>query len=399
MRRLASLANALRNVPLRPLEGPRSGVRKQLVATAAAGVQREGKRSPFAWLHELRLPRGLASTAIMCTALIAVVGLGLGTSNALPGETLYDMKMRGERVQLALIGSDEDRGRKTLQFASSRLAEVERLATNRQDWPALADTTPAKRSAKITQLINGALSAMDDHTAVGAAAMQEAFEETGDTAPLAYLDEFTEEQEESLNSLLPKLPNGSRPTAAHSIAFVSELHDEAAKLLKATCGKAKSCGSGHTTAASTSADESDDLESTEAGTSDSDDPSTPGDAGESSGSSSQEGSTSASTSDSGSLTSSEPTSGDSSSESSSSSSSEEETPSDSETPSSSSTPSDSDSPSPPQPTGVPSSPSDSSPKSANSAPEEESSTSTSTSSDDSGSTSEESTSAEESPAE
>ncbi|MQA04414.1 MAG: hypothetical protein GEV07_17385 [Streptosporangiales bacterium] len=361
--RLVSLANALRNVPLRPLDGPRGSLRKQLVDTAAAGVPREGRPSLLSFLREFRLPRGLASAAIMCTALITIVGLGLGTANSLPGDTLYGMKMRGETVQLALIGSDEDRGRKNLQFASSRLGEVDRLVTNREDWPALANTSPAGRSAKVARLINRTLSAMDDNTAIGAEAMRQAFDETGDTAPLAYLDQFTEKQQQTLRSLLPKLPQESRPSAEHSIAFVSDLGEEAKELLRAKCGTATSCDDGETTAATNSSTEPHDPTSSTASASDSDDPSTPGRTSEGSESSSQHSSSSEPTTGGGSLTGSDPSSGSSSSESGSSSTSEN-TPSETETPSDSGTSTEEDSSSPPEPTGVPSSPSDSSPRSA-----------------------------------
>ncbi len=55
---------------------------------------------------------------------LALSGVSAASTEALPGDALYQVKLSSERAQLALAGSDESRGQLYLEFASARLGEA-----------------------------------------------------------------------------------------------------------------------------------------------------------------------------------------------------------------------------------------------------------------------------------
>lgn len=380
--RLVSLANALRNVPQRN-PSPGSSLRQQLMVEAATVHPMERRSFWAEWLDRIRFQRGLASTTVLCTVLIAVAGIGFGTTESLPGDTLYSMKLRSESVQLAFVGSDEERGRRNLKFADSRLDEITRLVRHKGDWPATHSAQASEKPDKdaVESLINRTFDTMDSSTGAGAKAMRKAFERSGDTSPLTYLDEFTRRQQSQLRDIIPKLPTGSQAAASDSLAYVGELSKETAKMLGTDCDADATCGDdGSTSAASNPTTPPGEPGSTSPST----DPTSPSASGQTGTDTSAvpppNSSSSEPPTDTGSSTSEDPSDTDSSTDTGSSTG----TPSTSGGSSSTSTPppaestSGSESPSatPPEPTGVPSDPDNSSStKSGDGAQSEDSATS------------------------
>lgn len=342
--RLVSIANALRAVPLRPGGELRQAVRRRLETAATTSPATPRRALVLEWLDHLRIRRGLASTTVMLTAAVAITGIGLGTTSALPGDTLYSVKLRGESVQLAFVNSDEERGRKNLRFADSRLKEVDRLVEQGGVWPSVetAKADGNKGGRSVAGLINRTLGTMNSSTDSGAHLLRRAFQSTGKTQPLSYLDEFTRDQENSIRALLPRLPLASRLSAGKSLDLVSKLSHQTTTMLQASCRPSDSCD-GSTASTSTG--------STRAG-----EPSTsapPISSSSSKALATASGSSSQASSNSGST---DPPAGSGTSGSSGGSSAG----SIGTDPSGTGTPSESEpSPSPPQPTGVPSQPSDS----------------------------------------
>src|SRR5690606_26762021 len=72
--RLVSLANVLRGMPLRG-PSPDSSLKARLLTEAAALEPAERKSLLAEWLDRMRFQRGLASTTVLCTVLIAVAGI------------------------------------------------------------------------------------------------------------------------------------------------------------------------------------------------------------------------------------------------------------------------------------------------------------------------------------
>lgn len=73
-------------------------------------------------------PRMTDLAAAGIALVLGLVGLTLLLSkNAVPGETLYDVKRAGEATSLAFTFGDEAKARKHLEFAADRVAELGRM--------------------------------------------------------------------------------------------------------------------------------------------------------------------------------------------------------------------------------------------------------------------------------
>jgi hypothetical protein len=208
---LVVLARHLMPVDRAPTPAFRAALREQLVAEAAArATAMPAQRVPEPQETPRRRPRlaqAVASVAI--ASVVAGAGAAVASSRALPGDALYGLKRQIENVQLALAGSDLDRGRELLEQADSRLGEAERLAAS-QDR-----SEPGTRAAVAT-----ALTEMRAATEAGASALTESYQETGDEEPLLILDRFVTEQRQRLKDLYDLLDPSLRARVA---AFVDEL--------------------------------------------------------------------------------------------------------------------------------------------------------------------------------
>ena len=113
--------------------------RNQMLA-AAADRRLAQSRNPFA-----RLPKPVFRLAAAAAVAAGLIGTGLtaaaASSNSLPGEPLYAVKLGVEQAQLALTFNPSARARLQLQFADVRLDEAQRLfaAGRKQDGVRLVD--------------------------------------------------------------------------------------------------------------------------------------------------------------------------------------------------------------------------------------------------------------------
>jgi hypothetical protein len=69
----------------------------------------------------------LAVLVGVAAGALAISGVSLASTTAVPGDTLYSVKSLGERARLFLAGSDADRGRLHLDFARMRLVEAHQV--------------------------------------------------------------------------------------------------------------------------------------------------------------------------------------------------------------------------------------------------------------------------------
>lgn len=89
---------------------------------SATGSRRPGRPSG-------RKRVGIVAAAALFV-MVALTGGGvLGSRNALPGDSLYGVKRAAESVGTALTFGEEARARRHLELASTRLAEIEQLAS------------------------------------------------------------------------------------------------------------------------------------------------------------------------------------------------------------------------------------------------------------------------------
>lgn len=214
--RLQQLAADLDDAPGAPF---RIATRDRLVAMAAvrppqpaarAGLRRllggrAGSGPPAAW--RTRLTAGLAGAAMTVTALGTLVAL---STDARPGDVLYDVKRGTEQTQLALAG--DDRGRTLLEFAETRLDELAALR-----HPAAGD-------------VLGLLDTMDAHAEEGASLLATQAVAGRDAAPVVGLADWAGRQSAELTALQARLPSGAATASQESLDLLARVSDRATGL-------------------------------------------------------------------------------------------------------------------------------------------------------------------------
>lgn len=223
---LVSLAEALQSVPAGPRPEFRDALRQRLVAVAA--VRTAPEPAPTAgervrdWAGNWRIQRRFAAAVAGVAALVVVGGVGVGASRSLPGEPLYGVKRVAERIQLATASGDYGKGVRHLEFARTRLAEVDALAAR------------SSMSRSTTTNVVDALRDMNADTVTGTNDLTRAYAE-GKPAAQRLLTTFAHDQRQELVAVLPSLPPPARAVAATSLALLGEVDHQAAVLAKARC--------------------------------------------------------------------------------------------------------------------------------------------------------------------
>lgn len=212
---LLAVAEALSAMP--GSEGPRpefrTALRQRLVAVATVqgvGAPAESSISRArAATGSWRFQRRLTALAAGAAVVTGVSGVALGASRSLPGDPLYGMKRAAESAQLAGTTGTEARGKRHLEFARTRLGEVQDLA---------GDGSP--------KVLVNTLHDMDVETRDGANDLFAAYRDSGSAEPLRALDRFTHEQYSQLQALLPQLPATVQPSARSSLALLAVIAND-----------------------------------------------------------------------------------------------------------------------------------------------------------------------------
>jgi hypothetical protein len=169
-----------------------------------------------------RLTAGLAGAALTVTALAALVAVADG---ARPGDVLYDLKRGTEQTQLALAG--DGRGQTLLDFASTRLDELEALVgdsgTALPAGPAgVADGTVSAAGAD-PDLVLETLQTMDEQTREGAVWLTGRAVETSDDRPVDLLATWTDGQAVELAALQDLVPDEAAAAVGQSLGLLTEI--------------------------------------------------------------------------------------------------------------------------------------------------------------------------------
>ncbi|WP_157930695.1 DUF5667 domain-containing protein [Glycomyces xiaoerkulensis] len=171
---------------------------------ASASVP-ESERPPVVGELFPRRPRGgrrMAIIAALLTGTVAISGVSAASGDALPGETLYEVKRSTERAQLALAGNDLGRGQLHLEFARTRIQEAEAVA---------GDDEAVARA-----LDDAAGEVRDGTSLLGSLAV-----ERGEEDPLDYVDLFANEHRWALEDLVADL-DGEAGEAAEDLLELLE---------------------------------------------------------------------------------------------------------------------------------------------------------------------------------
>ena len=147
--------------------------------------------------------RRFAIIAALLTGTVAVSGVSAASGDALPGETLYNVKRTTEKAQLALAGNDLSRAQLHLEFARTRIEEA--AAVSGED-----------------EAVQHALEDAATELLAGASLLGELAVESGDTGPLDYIDLFTNEQHDPLVELVGGLGENGQTAGDELIALVEE---------------------------------------------------------------------------------------------------------------------------------------------------------------------------------
>jgi hypothetical protein len=225
------LAGALRAV--RVSTGPtpefRQALRQRLVAVATVqgvgapdlGATARLRQAGITWNFQRRV----AMVAGAAAAATAVVGVGVGASRSLPGDPFYGVKRATEHVQLAVTTGQEAKGKRHLEFARTRLHEVQALVGQSS---ALSDFMPGQVGAlghltdeAKTSTIVATLQDMDSETRAGAQDLLAVYADSGKAEALEALDTFTRDQYADLRDAVPALPTDAQPRAERSLSLLT----------------------------------------------------------------------------------------------------------------------------------------------------------------------------------
>ncbi|WP_434741819.1 DUF5667 domain-containing protein [Micromonospora sp. SH-82] len=206
----------------------REGIGAEVIAPTDADVV----RPPFAAVRTPRLPavtarRARARLAIfsgIAVGAIAVSGISAASENALPGDALYGMKRSTERAQLALAGSDLNRGQLFLDFARTRVDEAATLRGNHVRYDAVLDD-------------------MDNGTRQGVRTLLNAVSQRSDPAGLDLVDAFLDSQRQSVDGLLDAAPRSQRDRTRSSLGLLDAVGERSTALRTALdCAEPKVVG-------------------------------------------------------------------------------------------------------------------------------------------------------------
>ncbi|MER6214504.1 MULTISPECIES: DUF5667 domain-containing protein [unclassified Streptomyces] len=220
--RLLALASVLGERMPRPVLDPEVKVvqRAQLVAAMEAMVmeeragggaaadpqvpeQRTGRGAHRATsLRKLR-PRSRWSKGIAAGGLTVGVaagafsGVAAASTDALPGDSLYPVKLGMEDLKLGLADEDADRGELYLDQASNRLSEARRLMERGRSGPL---------DHEVLGEIRRALAGMKHDAAEGHRLLQAAYERDGSLGPIQTLSSFSRSHRDAWGRLRSDLP-------------------------------------------------------------------------------------------------------------------------------------------------------------------------------------------------
>ncbi|GAA0325639.1 DUF5667 domain-containing protein [Streptomyces polychromogenes] len=220
--RLLALASVLGERMPRPVLDPEVKVvqRAQLVAAMEAMVmeeragggaaadpqvpeQRTGRGAHRATtLRKLR-PRSRWSKGIAAGGLTVGVaagafsGVAAASTDALPGDSLYPVKLGMEDLKLGLTDEDADRGELYLDRASNRLSEARRLMERGRSGPL---------DHEVLGQIRRALAGMQHDAAEGHRLLQAAYERDGSLGPIQTLSSFSRAHRDAWGRLRSNLP-------------------------------------------------------------------------------------------------------------------------------------------------------------------------------------------------
>jgi hypothetical protein len=179
--------------------------------------------------------RDLRRPIIAATAVATVFFILMGTSvwlskRALPGDALYAVKRASEDARISVTHGDAAKGKKYLQFASDRLAEISKLL-GRSNTSGGSKPSSDRLSSHIQDLVVSTLATLDQQARDGTTLLTKAAVASGDSAVLEPLVPWANTEETGLSDIANRLPSGRAKDATNSsLALVSRVPTRVALL-------------------------------------------------------------------------------------------------------------------------------------------------------------------------
>lgn len=192
-------------------------LRNRLLAVGAVSAPAGGLTSPAPWRRRL-----VAASAVLAISTGSGASLAIASSDALPGDRLYEVKLAIENVRLALAPDDISKAERYLAIASTRLAEINTM---------LASNPNASADPALVQELRETMSAMAEAVAAGSALFFEIYERTGDESVLATLEQFLAERALGLSAVRDLMPT---ELLLNQASLMVELEGLAAKVAYVT---------------------------------------------------------------------------------------------------------------------------------------------------------------------
>ena len=229
---LVSLAERLRHVE-RPALRPdyAAALRLRLLDVApgllVAGAAVPDPGRPRAGANRRRSTRQVRLGVATATAIVLATGVGIGyaSQSALPGDPLYPFKQTIEHVQVATAGSLTDKGNAQLTQASTRLTEVQDLASHHPHDPSA------------TILMKSTMGDFSHEANDGTVTLLTAYYHDHEPQAIVDLRDFTNKSVDSLNQLSSSVPESVLPDVGAAASLMSWV-DANAKTVCSACAPA-----------------------------------------------------------------------------------------------------------------------------------------------------------------
>jgi Domain of unknown function (DUF5667) len=220
----------------------RAGLRSQLLERApellASGAMDSETTAPARVVLAVdwrRRWRALRRPIIAATAVATVFFMLMGTSvwlskRALPGDALYAVKRASEDARISITHGDAAKGKKYLQFASDRLAEISKLL-GRSNASGGSKPSSDRLSDHIQDLVVSTLATLDRQARDGTTLLTKSAVATGDSAVLEPLVPWANSQQVGLSEIANRLPAGRAEDATQdSLILVLRVQTRVAQL-------------------------------------------------------------------------------------------------------------------------------------------------------------------------
>ncbi|GLZ77445.1 hypothetical protein Afil01_22520 [Actinorhabdospora filicis] len=193
----------------------KAALRQRLLAVAAVqGIGDTAETTTEKTERPTRPPwrgRRLIVALGIVVGILTLSGVSAASGEAMPGDPLYDVKRSTEAAQLALAGSDVNRGQLLLEFARNRLTEASAVASD----PAAVDST---------------LDDMDEETTQGVALLTGAAVDRTDDGVLDAVDSFVTTQRADLVDFVASTAADSRVRGLESLKLLDQVQERSEKL-------------------------------------------------------------------------------------------------------------------------------------------------------------------------